>query len=150
MPLFTLSFQSIFVLGLAEGILAVMPHSGKRILVVDDTPELVRAARRRLQSAGFEVATASDGLTALSAMEGQVPHVVVLDVMMPNLNGFQVCRRIRSEPRYSEVKVVMLTARTSAADQFWGEQAGADRYLTKPLDPAALTEVLIELLREGV
>lgn len=126
-----------------------MPLSGKRILVVDDTPELVRAARRRLQAAGFDVSTATDGLSALLAMEDEIPHAVVLDVMMPHLNGFQVCRRIRSEVRYADVKVVILTARTSAADQFWGEQAGADRYLAKPLDPAVLTEVLSDLLREG-
>ena len=120
--------------------------AGERILVVDDTPDLVRAARRRLQAAGYEVSTAVDGLAALDAMERETPHAVVLDVMMPNLNGFQVCRRIRAEPRWADVKVVMLTARTSAADQFWGEQAGADRYLAKPVDPAELTEVLRGLL----
>ena len=125
-----------------------MAPSAKRVLVVDDTPELVRTARRRLQAAGFEVSTATDGLAAMEAMERELPDAVVLDVMMPHLNGFQVCRRIRGEPRYAHVKVVMLTARTSAADQFWGEQAGADRYLVKPVDPASLTEVLQELLRE--
>ncbi|MCO4769258.1 MAG: response regulator [Deltaproteobacteria bacterium] len=125
-----------------------MPDISKRVLVVDDTPELVRAARRRLQAAGFDVDTAVDGLAALEAMAREVPDAVVLDVMMPNLNGFQVCRRIRAEARYAGVKVVMLTARTSAADQFWGEQAGADRYLAKPLDPAALADVLTELLQE--
>lgn len=123
-----------------------MPGTSRKVLVVDDTPELLRAARRRLAAAGFEVQTAADGLLALEAMERELPDAVVLDVMMPHLNGFQVCRRIRSEPRYADVKVVMLTARTSAADQFWGEQAGADRYLGKPLDPAALAETLSELL----
>ncbi len=118
----------------------------KRILVVDDTPELVRTARRRLQAAGYEVTTAADGLAALEAMERSVPDAVVLDVMMPNLNGFQVCRRIRGEAAWADVKVVMLTARTSAADQFWGEQAGADRYLTKPIDPIQLVDTLRELL----
>lgn len=118
------------------------------MLVVDDTPELARTARRRLQAAGYEVTTAPDGLTALDAMERQIPDAVVLDVMMPNLNGFQVCRRIREEPRYAQVKVVMLTARTSAADRFWGEQAGADWFLGKPLDPAALADVLARLLAE--
>ena len=121
----------------------------RRILVVDDTPELVRTARRRLQAAGYEVATAADGLAALEAMEQSVPDAVVLDVMMPHLNGFQVCRRIRGEPAWAHVKIVMLTARTSAADQFWGEQAGADRYLTKPVDPVQLVDALREVLDDA-
>jgi len=121
----------------------------RRILVVDDTPELVRTARRRLQAAGYEVATAADGLAALEAIEQSVPDAVVLDVMMPHLNGFQVCRRIRAEPAWAHVKIVMLTARTSAADQFWGEQAGADRYLTKPVDPVQLADALREVLDDA-
>lgn len=116
-----------------------------RVLLVDDTPELVLSTRRRLQALGYEVDTAANGRLALEAMHSRVPDAVILDVMMPELNGFQVCRRIRQEPGWREVRVIMLTAKTTAADRFWGEQAGADAYLGKPVDPAELVATLAQL-----
>ncbi len=119
------------------------------MLVVDDTPDLLVSTRKRLVSEGYEVATAADGRAALDMLEAWRPHLVVLDVMMPELNGFQVCRRIRQHPELATLPVVMLTAKTSAADRFWGENAGADAYLTKPVDPIELVATLRRLLEGG-
>jgi len=117
--------------------------------VVDDTPDLLVSTRKRLVSEGFEVATAADGRAALDMLEAWRPDAVVLDVMMPELNGFQVCRRIKQHPDFTLVPVIMLTAKTSAADRFWGENAGADAYLTKPVDSIELVETLRSLLEDG-
>jgi two-component system cell cycle response regulator len=116
-----------------------------RVLVVDDTPDLLISTRKRLVSAGYEVATAIDGRTALDMVESWKPDVVLLDVMMPELNGFQVCRRIKQDPQLADVQVAILTAKSSPADRYWGEQAGADAYLTKPVNPLALVEVVKRL-----
>lgn len=117
--------------------------------MVDDTPDLLVSTRKRLVSEGFEVATAADGRAALDMLEAWRPDAVVLDVMMPELNGFQVCRRIKQHPDFTLVPVIMLTAKTSAADRFWGENAGADAYLTKPVDSIELVETLRSLLEDG-
>jgi two-component system alkaline phosphatase synthesis response regulator PhoP len=117
-----------------------------RVLVVDDTPDLLLSTRKRLVSAGYDVATASDGRAALELVESYSPAAVVLDVVMPEFNGFQVCRRIKQDPNFGDIKVVMLTAKDSPADKFWGQQAGADGYLTKPVDPVALLETMTRLV----
>lgn len=113
-----------------------------RVLLVDDTPELILSTRRRLQALGYDVDTAANGRLALEAMHAHRPDAVILDVMMPELNGFQVCRRIRQEPTFRDVRVILLTAKATPADRFWGEQAGADAYLAKPVDPAELVGTL--------
>ncbi len=118
----------------------------KRILVVDDTPDLLLATCRRLASMGYIVDSATNGRAALEAIEKQQPDLILLDVMMPELNGFQVARRVRQNERLTGVKILMLTAKSSEADRFWGESAGADTYLTKPIDPRALVEAIRQLI----
>ena len=118
----------------------------KRILVVDDTPDLLLATCRRLASLGYVVDSATNGRAALEAIEAEPPDLVLLDVMMPELNGFQVARRIRQDERRASIKILMLTAKSSDADRFWGESAGADTYLTKPIDPRELAEAIRHLI----
>lgn len=101
----------------------------KRLLVVDDDAKLRAALMYSLRQEGFDVLTAEDGLTALEAFRREEPDMVVLDVMMPNLDGLEVCRRIRRE---SDVPILMLTARNSELDKVVVLEIGADDYLAKP------------------
>jgi DNA-binding response OmpR family regulator len=120
----------------------------ERILVVDDEPSLVAALRYSLTQAGFAVRTAVDGSAALAAVKQEAPDLVVLDVMLPGLDGFEVCRRIRAE---APVPIVMLTARDDPVDRVVGLEVGADDYLTKPFSMRELiARVRAQLRREAM
>lgn len=114
------------------------------ILVVDDEPPVVRLVRAKLRLDGYEVLTASHGQQALDIMRENVPDLVVLDVMMPEMDGFETLRRIRQQ---SQVPVVMLTARGGDADKLRGLQSGADDYVTKPFNPDELEARIAAVLR---
>ena len=103
------------------------------ILVVDDDPNSLDIVRTYLESRGYAVATALDGKQALSLLEEIQPAVVLLDVMMPGMDGWEVARLIKNHPQYSNVRVVMLTARSDFSDKHEGLRAGADDYLVKPI-----------------
>ena len=103
------------------------------ILVVDDDPNSLDIVRTYLESRGYSVATALDGKQALSRLEEVQPAVVLLDVMMPGMDGGEVARLIKNHPQYSNVRVVMLTARSDFSDKHEGLRAGADDYLVKPI-----------------
>jgi len=100
-----------------------------RILVVDDEPHMVKLLQANLQAAGYEVVSAMDGNQALQAAQSEMPDLIVLDIMLPGVDGYEVCRRIRE---YSAVPVLMLTARGSEMDLVRGFDVGADDYLVKP------------------
>ncbi len=106
-----------------------MPAS---ILVVDDEPNIVLSLEFLLERAGFAVRTATDGEQALHAIEESPPDVVVLDINMPRLNGYEVCERIRANPDWAGVRVLMLTARGRDVEREKGLALGADDYVTKP------------------
>lgn len=114
------------------------------ILVVDDEPPIVRLIKAKLRLDGYEVLTASHGAEALAILERDSPDLVVLDVMMPDMDGFETLRRIR---KHSQVPVVMLTARGSDADKLKGLQSGADDYITKPFNPDELEARVAAVLR---
>src|SRR6266852_5983938 len=109
--------------------------AGARVLVVDDDPLLVRLVRTHLEKAGYRVIDARDGEQALDLAAAELPDLVVLDLMLPKLDGFEVCRRIRE---FSLVPVVMLTARGEPVDKLRGFEMGADDYLAKPFVTADL------------
>jgi len=119
---------------------------GARILVVDDDPLLVRLVRTHLEKAGYKVFTAPDGEEALEVAATELPDLVVLDLMLPKLDGFEVCRRIRE---FSLVPVVMLTARGEPVDKLRGFEMGADDYLSKPFVPAELLARVRAVLRRS-
>ncbi|MGH3242392.1 MAG: response regulator [Spirillospora sp.] len=104
------------------------------VLVADDDEDVVRFVSVNLALEGFEVATASDGEEALKKSHDLVPDVVLLDVMMPGVDGVEVCRRLREDERTKDITVVMLTARSLSADRVVGLTAGADEYIIKPFD----------------
>jgi DNA-binding response OmpR family regulator len=115
-----------------------------RALVVDDEPALVRVVAAYLEREGFDVTTASDGHEALSRAREVRPDVVVLDVMMPGLDGIEVCRRLRT---FSDAYVIMLTARAEEIDTLVGLSVGADDYMTKPFSSRVLVARIRSLLR---
>ncbi len=104
------------------------------ILVVDDNRDNIEILRAFLVSKGYTVAEASDGTTALAQLEEVSPDLVLLDVMMPGMDGWQVCRAIKNHPDFGHTKVVMVTAKSGYEDKFEGMRSGADDYMTKPLD----------------
>lgn len=123
---------------------AAVPAPRVRALVVDDEPALVRVVSAYLASEGFEVRSAADGFEALRLAREAEPDVVVLDVMMPGIDGLEVCRRLRT---FSEAYVIMLTARAEEIDTLLGLSVGADDYLTKPFSPRVLVARIRSLLR---
>lgn len=110
----------------------------KKILVVDDERHIVRLIQVNLERQGYHVVTAHDGKEALEKVTAETPDLVVLDVMMPYMDGFEVLRNLRREPETRELPVIMLTAKAQDRDVFTGYQAGADMYLTKPFNPQEL------------
>jgi DNA-binding response OmpR family regulator len=115
-----------------------------RALVVDDEPSLVRVVSAYLEQEGFEVQTAGNGVAAVELVRSFGPDVIVLDVVMPGLDGIEVCREIRT---FSDAYIIMLTARTEEVDTLIGLAAGADDYLTKPFSPRVLVARIKTLLR---
>lgn len=117
-----------------------------RVLVVDDSATSRRSIADALQAAGYDVSTAADGAEALRACSEVQPHLVVLDIVLPKMNGYQVCRRLKKLGGSRNVVVVMVSAKTEAADRYWGLKQGADGYLTKPLSPEELLACVDRLL----
>src|SRR5659263_614326 len=115
-----------------------------RALVVDDEPALVRVVAAYLEREGFDVTTAADGREALDRAREVQPDVVVLDVMMPGVDGIEVCRRLRT---FSDAYVIMLTARAEEIDTLVGLSVGADDYMTKPFSSRVLVARIRSLLR---
>jgi two-component system response regulator MprA len=118
-----------------------------RVLIVDDDRAIVRMLQRTLEAEGFEVDAAADGGAALARVEARPPDVVVLDRMMPGLDGMAVARRLRAKG--DPMPILMLTARDAVADRVEGLEAGADDYLVKPFEPVELVARIRALLRRG-
>ncbi len=110
----------------------------KKILAVDDEKHIVRLVQVNLERAGYEVVTANDGREALQKVKDEQPDLVVLDVMMPYMDGFEVLQSLRRNPETADIPVIMLTAKAQDADVFKGWQSGVDCYLTKPFNPMEL------------
>lgn len=120
----------------------------QQILVVDDEPNIVQLARLYLERDGYAVSSVGNGQKALDAVRSQHPDLVVLDVMLPQVDGFEVCRRLRAED--NPVPIIMVTARDDDIDKILGLELGADDYLTKPFNPRELVARVRAVLRRGV
>jgi DNA-binding response OmpR family regulator len=110
------------------------------VMVVDDDPNALDIVRTFLESRGYPVATARDGSEALAMLEEVQPAIVLLDVMMPGMDGWEVARVIKNHPNFGSTRVVMLTARSDFADKHEGLRAGADDYIVKPIQLQELGE----------
>ena len=119
---------------------------GKRILIVDDEPSIVISLEYLMKREGHDTAVAIDGESALEALASWSPDLVILDVMLPKMNGFEVCQRIRADPRWRDVKVIMLTARGREPEVARGLAVGADAYVTKPFSTRELAAQIKQLL----
>lgn len=118
-----------------------------RVLVVDDIPANVKLLEAKLTAEYFDVSTATNGLEALEAAVSEKPDIILLDVMMPEMDGFEVCRRLKSQPETQHVPVIMVTALDQPTDRVTGLEAGADDFLTKPVDDIALMARVRSLVR---
>lgn len=118
-----------------------------KILLVDDEPDILEILGYNLKKEGFKVFTANDGKSAIDQMEKEIPNVVVLDVMMPGMDGMETCEVIRSNPKYDNVLIAFLTARGEDYSQIAGLDSGADDYITKPIKPKVLVSRINALLR---
>lgn len=122
---------------------------GKKILIVDDELNIVTSLEFVMKREGFDVAAAMDGEAALDAMTTFAPDLVLLDIVMPKKDGFEVCQLIRANPRWQDVKLVMVTARAREADREKGLALGADFYVTKPFATQELVQLVKNLLGEN-
>ena len=121
---------------------------GKRVLVVDDDRVIQQLLEVNLELEGYEVvATASDGAEALDKIAKLNPDLVILDIMMPKMDGLEVCRQLKLNPKFSSLPIVLLSARAQDLDVREGLDVGASAYLTKPFDPVELLEVVGRLLK---
>jgi DNA-binding response OmpR family regulator len=119
----------------------------KKILIVDDEPNIVLSVEYLMRRAGFDVAVAEDGEAAMARIREQRPDLVVLDVMMPKLNGFEVCEAVRADPQLASTRIVILTAKGREAEMRKGLDLGADAYVAKPFstrDLVARVKALLE------
>jgi two-component system phosphate regulon response regulator PhoB len=118
-----------------------------RILIADDEPDALKLLEGRLVAAGFEVMKAADGLAALGRVRKDAPALVILDVMMPEMSGLEVCRTLKGDPKTARMPIMLLTARNEEVDRVLGFEFGADDYVTKPFSPREVVLRVQALLR---
>jgi DNA-binding response OmpR family regulator len=114
----------------------------KKILVVEDSPTQMHMVKATLQARGYNVITAFNGEEGLEMVRREHPELVLLDVVLPGKNGFQICRTLKSSTETKHIPVIMLTSKNQSSDHFWGMKQGADMYLTKPWKADELLEAV--------
>ena len=124
-----------------------MKKRDTKILLVDDEPDIIEIIRFNLEQNGYQISTASDGLEAIKVAEKEIPHLIIMDVMMPNLDGIEACERLRQDDRFSDTIIMFLTARGEDYSYVAAFDAGADDYVTKPIKPKVLVSKVKGLLR---
>jgi two-component system alkaline phosphatase synthesis response regulator PhoP len=124
-----------------------MKKRDTRILLVDDEPDILEIIGYNLSSEGYQISTAENGVEAIAKAKKHKPHLIVLDVMMPEMDGIEACEKIRAIPELSETVITFLTARGEDYSQVAGFEAGADDYITKPIKPKVLISKVKALLR---
>lgn len=118
----------------------------KRILAVDDEESLIAALTCRLEASNYEVLHAFDGREALSKAKGEKPDLIILDIMLPFLDGYEICRLLKFDSKFKDIPIIMLTSKVSENDRKTGMEVGADAYLTKPYEAKELLGKIGELL----
>ncbi len=120
-----------------------------RILIVDDSPSQLLALKRIVEKMGHDVLTAEDGAAGVEVCKREIPDLVLMDVVMPNLNGFQATRTISRDPDTSHIPVILVTTKDQETDRVWGMRQGAKGYVTKPVNENALIRTINEMLPAG-
>ena len=118
-----------------------------KILLVDDEPSIVKMVSKRLEVEGFEVLVAMDGQEGLKKAQAESPELIILDVMLPKLNGYEVCTMLKQDTRYQKIPVLMFTAKAQEKDERLGLECGANAYMRKPFKAQELLETIRTLLK---
>ena len=121
----------------------------QQILVVEDSPTVLYRTKKMLTDAGYAVLTAADGEEAMHLVLEHKPSLVLLDVILPKLNGYQVCRQIKSSPEIAVIPVIMITGKAKDSDRHWGIEQGADEYITKPFEAEDLLAAVGQFVPKG-
>ena len=120
-----------------------------RILIVDDSPSQLMGIRRIVEKLGHDALTAEDGAAGVEAAKREIPDLILMDVVMPNLNGFQATRSITREPTTKHIPVILVTTKDQDTDRVWGMRQGAKAYITKPFSESELAELIAQYLSGG-
>jgi len=123
-------------------------NMSKKILVIDDETELLKALTIRLKTSGYEVITAQDGQEGLEKAKSSNPDLIVLDILMPKMDGYEVCRLLKFDEKYKSIPVIMLTAKAQDIDKAMGKKVGADDYITKPFETQDLVDKIKKYIGE--
>jgi len=121
----------------------------KKVLVVDDEVHITNIVKFTLENEGFSVITASDGQEGLKLARQEKPDLIVLDLMLPNIDGYKICRLLKFDEKFRHIPIILLSARSSEADRQLGKEVGADYYMAKPFDPEELSLKVKELVAVG-
>jgi twitching motility two-component system response regulator PilH len=117
------------------------------VLVVEDSQAQRTMIADLLKGSGLSVTSASDGVEALEQIQGHRPDLIVLDIVMPRMNGYEVCRRLKADPKTQHLPIVMCSSKGEEFDRYWGMKQGADAYIAKPFQPTELVGTVKQLLR---
>lgn len=120
----------------------------KKVLVVDDDKDIVEILRLSFPEDSYKVIEAYDGIKAVKKVYEERPDAIILDILLPEMNGYQVARLLKAQKEYKDIPIVILSAKTQKVDKFWAFQAGADHYITKPFDPYEVVSVVKKLLKK--
>ncbi len=129
-----------------SGKTAVKSGEPRTILIIEDYPHIVEVLKMRLEAAGYKVLVAYDGFEGLKLAREKHPSLIILDIMLPKMDGYKVCRFLKFDQRYKDIPVFVLTSRTKKSDQELGKNVGADEYFTKPYEPKQLMAKIDEYL----
>ena len=132
-----------------EDLLEELSDTRQKILIVDDELDALTALKRALESENYNVVEAADGLSAIEKVKAEKPDIVLLDLMMPQIDGFEVCRQLKSDPKYKHIPIIMLTAKGEINDKIEGIEMGADDYVTKPFNLNELKARIKMILRRA-
>ena len=120
----------------------------KRILIVEDEADILEMVAMRLEASGYEVISALDGQEAFEKARKETPDLIILDLMLPKMDGYKVCGLLKRDTRYARIPIILFTARAQETDMKMGQEVGADAYITKPFEPQVLLGKIKELLKE--
>lgn len=119
----------------------------KKILLIEDELDILKTSRIFLESEGFKVITATDGMEGLDKTRSENPDLIIMDIMLPKLDGYQACRILKFDDKYKYIPIIMFSARAQESDKQMGKEVGADAYITKPFEPKVLIDKIKELLK---
>jgi len=119
-----------------------------KILIVEDSPTILAIIKETLEASGYSVITAVDGIEGLGLAQKESPDLVILDLMLPKMDGYKVCALLKKDAKHARIPIIMFTARSQESDKKMGQDLGANAYLTKPFEPELLLSKVKELLKE--